>query len=551
VGICASNSLDTVAGVLGILKAGAAYVPLDPTMPWVWRRRIIEHANTGLLLTTEALEESFPPTVKTVLCLDRDGKILEKESTDNPPNLTSPDNLACVLYRSGPNRTVKGIAIEHRNLLPLTNWGAKTFTAHELSGVLMSNPIWFDLSLFQIFVPLCSGGTLLIADGGLQPAMLANMGVKLIHTAPSIISKFIEAWRSSPSSTCTINLAGEPVSESLVSSLQQQPGVQGVNVLYGPTEASTITCLAQHSTEERLVPARPIANQQVYILDAYQNLTPIGVSGEIYIGGPAVARGYLNEAELTAQRMVPHPFSADPAARLFRSGDRGRYLKDGTIEFLGRFDEQLRICGFLFSPSDIESELAEHPDVHQCIVTMRPCDTGGQELAAFVVFHEGRGAAPGDLSDFLARKLPAYMIPADFIFMDKLPLLPSGKVDRSNLPGLKKGEPEPEAEEARAITPTEKILSEIWAEVIGLKEVGIHDNFFELGGHSVLVTQIIARVRKAFHIDLSLRTVFEFPTIVGLAEQIEQALINEIEDIPEQEAQQLSDAAALVTQEMR
>jgi len=289
----------------------------------------------------------------------------------------------------------------------------------------------------------------------------------------------------------------------------------------------------------------------VYILDAYQQPVPIGVAGELYLGGEIVARADLDASSFAPERLVPSPFSDSPATRLYRTGSWGRYRNGGQIEFLGQLEQQIQIGGYRIEPSRIETVLGQHPQVRQCVAASRKGDSGKLELVAFVVRNNGQPLGVSQLRDFLSEKLPEYLIPARFVFLDKLPLLPNGKVDRAQLPAQVEELIDAEIQEAPSMSATEKILADIWAEVIGLKEVGNHDNFFELGGHSVLVTQIIARVRKIFHVDLNLRTVFESPTIAALAGEIEAALIQQLEDLPENEAQQLSRTAELITEETR
>jgi acyl-coenzyme A synthetase/AMP-(fatty) acid ligase/acyl carrier protein len=401
-----------------------------------------------------------------------------------------------------------------------------------------------------LFVPLCWGGTVILAENVQQLPNSLAQHVHLINTVPSVLAELLTLGKLPPCAQ-SINLLGEPPSPSLVAQLHQDSAVDNLYEFYGTVEDTSVTTCARRSAQGPPTAGRALANKKLFILDAYQQPVPVGVPGELYVGGAGVARGYLNRPELTAQRFVPSPFSNDPAGRLFRTGDRARYRSDGQIEFLGRLDQQIKIGGLRIEPGEIETALRAHPQVRECVATSRQADSGKLELAAFVTHNNGQPLAASELRQFLAQKLPDYLVPASFIFLENLPLLPGGKVDRKRLP-IQSEEPiKPVVEETHSITATEKILSEIWSEVIGLKEVGINDNFFELGGHSVLVTQIISRVRKMFHVDLNLRTVFESPTIAALAAEIEKVLIEEIEELPEGEAQQLSRNTEVTSEEMR
>ena len=550
VGICTSTGFDTVAALFGVLKAGGAYVPLDGGYPKERRRFMLDDAQVKVVLTQEQLRQQLPRHSAKVVSLDSEAEGLARESRDNPRNVTEPKNLAYVTYVSGPTGTPRGVAIEHRNVVALVDWAGKTFSAEELSGVLASNSIGSDISVLELFAPLCWGGTVILAENpGQLPTLAAREEIRMIHAAPSVLNDFLKAAKL-PARPQTINLAAEPLSNGLLERLGEQADAHNINELYGATEHTGVAtlarlgrCQAAQADGQAGGPAHhPIANTRIYILDNYQQPAPIGVAGEIYIGGNGVGRGYLNQPELTAQRFVKDPFSDDAAARLFRSGDRARYRSDGSIELLGRLDHQIRLRGYRIEPGEIEAVLGAHPEVRECAAAARPDESGETELVAFVVPNNGEPVDGSSLQRFLLDKLPQHMVPSNFV-------LPAGGTAPGAQPLPSEQEFGSQEQPAHSISTTEKILAEIWAEVIGLKHVGIHDNFFELGGHSVLVTQIISRVRKLFHVDLNLRTVFEAPTVAELAAQIEEALIAQIEELPEEEAQQLSTSAELVTQE--
>jgi amino acid adenylation domain-containing protein len=545
VGLCVDRTPGMVVGLLAILKAGGAYVPLDPSYPRERLAFILEDTRARVLLTTQSLRErlgfDFPGL--TTVCLDAEDHAsgLADHSTIPSSKATS-NNLAYVIYTSGSTGKPKGVAIEHRSAVAFLHWARSVFSPEELAGVLASTSICFDLSVFELFVPLSWGGTVVLAENALQLPNLPAHDVTLINSIPSAMSELLRMG-GVPESVRTINLAGEPLSTSLVQQLYELPGLKKVYDLYGPSESTTYSTFTLRMPRDRATIGRPIGNTQVYILDQDLQPLPVGVPGELFIGGDGLARGYLNRPELTAERFIGNPFNADPSARIYRTGDRARYLADGNIEFLGRKDHQVKVRGFRIELGEIEAALRQHAAVSESVVVARQDSPGDTRLVAYVVAKPGATDNVSDLRQFLKEKLPVYMVPNAFVFLEKLPLTPNGKIDRRALPppdvahsGL-----EPSSEPR---TPTEATLAGIWRDVLGLKQVGANDNFFELGGHSLLVTQVVSRIREIFQVDLPMRRLFEQPTIAAAAAAVEEILVEEIEELSEEEAKRFVGAAS-------
>jgi acyl carrier protein len=322
----------------------------------------------------------------------------------------------------------------------------------------------------------------------------------------------------------TVNLAGEPLPRALVEQLYEHTGVRCVYNLYGPTETTTYSTYTavEHGATRSPTIGRPIANTQIYILDRHRQPVPVGVPGELYIGGAGVARGYLHRPDLTAHKFIADPFSTNPGARLYRTGDRARYLPDGTIEFLGRLDHQVKIRGFRIEPGEIEAVLGQHPAVREAVVIVREDTPGDKRLGAYVVAHQAALVTSSELRHLVKERLPEFMVPDAFVMLDALPLTASGKVDRRALPAPERGRAAVESTYVAPRSPMEELIAGIWAEVLGLAQISVHDNFFEVGGHSLLATQVMARVRASLQVEVPLRTLFEAPTLAGLAEAVRE-----------------------------
>jgi amino acid adenylation domain-containing protein len=529
VAVMVERSVRLVEALLGVLKAGGAYLPLDMSYPEQRLRMMMEDASARVLLTQSRLIGKVKVPDGTVLIrLDKEEAEAESEAVEKVESGARAENLAYVIYTSGSTGIPKGVAIAHSSAVALLSWARTRFTADELACVLASTSVCFDLSVFELFAPLISGGRVLLAENALAlPGLPAASEVTLVNTVPSAIAELLKT-SGLPPSVLTVNLAGEPLKGSLVEELYRRaPHVRRVYNLYGPSEDTTYSTeeLVKRGAEREPTIGRPIANGEVYVLDKTMRPQMVGVVGELYTGGDGLARGYLNRPALTAERFLPHPFSDVPGARLYRTGDLGRRLADGSIEFVGRVDDQVKIRGFRIELGEIEAALGRHPEVREAIVAAVGDDNRAVEdkrLVAYVVCAEpARRPTSGELRSFLQERLPKYMIPSLFVPLDALPLNANGKVDRRRLPAPDGTRPEMEREFVAPRTAVEEKLADIWREVLGVDRVGLHDNFFELGGHSLLATRVVSFVRDRCGVEVPLLALFESPTLAGLASRVE------------------------------
>jgi amino acid adenylation domain-containing protein len=525
VGICMERTPDMVAAILGVLKAGGAYVPLDPNYPSDRLAFTMQDCRAPVVIAHRSTASTCTWPAGT-LCLSIEDWVLPANQADPPYNNTAND-LAYVIYTSGSTGMPKGVAIEHRNTVSFLNWAKTAFTADELAGVLAATSICFDLSVFEIFGPLCWGGAIILAPNALEgernPAWHKTT---LINTVPSVMDSVLTSTVR-PDSLLTVNLAGEPLKPSLVDAIYRNWQVQRVNDLYGPTETTTYSTWTTRHPGEPATIGRPLSNSRVYILDGSLLPLPIGGVGELYIGGDGVARGYLNRPELTAERFLPDPFRAEPAARMYRTGDLARWRADGQLEYLGRGDQQVKIRGFRIELGETESTLERHADVDSSAVVAETDARGDQQLVAYLVLRDAATVSVQTLREWLGRSLPEYMIPGRFVVLEALPLTPNGKVDRKALAAC----------QARALvsgekfkppqTPLESQLASIWQKVLRLERVSVEDNFFAMGGHSLLAQTVIAEIRCECGLELPLTWVFQYPTIRGLAHRLADASTGE------------------------
>jgi amino acid adenylation domain-containing protein len=523
VGICVERSPLMVIGLLGILKAGGAYVPLDPSYPQERLALILEDAQVSLLLTQQKLIEGLPHFSAQVVDLDNN-ELWRKKDTENLTSKIQSDNLAYVLYTSGSTGKPKGVAVEHRSVIALLSWATEVFTTEQLAGVLASTSFCFDISVFELFAPLSCGGKIILAENVLHlPTLSAAEEVTLINTVPSAIAELVRA-NGIPNGVRTVNLAGEALPQRLVQIIYQQKSIEKLFNLYGPSEDTVYSTYALVKRDGEKAPpiGRPVYNTQVYILNSQLQPVPIGVSGELHIGGAGLARGYLNRPDLTAEKFIPNPFNNEPNAKLYKTGDKARYLPDGNIEFCGRIDNQVKIRGFRIELGEVEAVLGQHPAVRVCVVVVvaQSDNSENKRLVAYVVPSQ-ETINTSELRRFLKQKLPDYMVPSAFVFLEAMPLTPNGKVDRHALLIPDSYNLSLETSFVSPRTPTEEVLATIWSNLLKLEQVGIHDNFFELGGHSLLATQVISRLRETFSVELPVRCLFEAPTIAELGESIE------------------------------
>ena len=522
VGVCMDRSLDMVVALLGILKAGGAYVPIDPLYPKERLDFLVQDTALGVLVTEKQWLSRLPRHQAKVITLDH--LFFSANNNGNRTGKATPESLAYIIYTSGSTGRPKGVAIEHRNAAALIAWARQVYAAEELAGVLASTSICFDLSVFELFVPLTLGGTVILTENILHlPGLPAADPVTLVNTVPSALAELLRAG-GIPPSVVTVNLAGEPLKASLVRQIYAQGSIQRVYDLYGPSEDTTYSTCALRRPDGVETIGRPILNKEAYILNERRQPVPIGVRGELYLGGDGVARGYFNRPDLTAQKFVPNPFRSRPGARLYRTGDICRYLPDGNIEFLGRLDQQVKVRGFRIELGEIETVLGQHPGVEQCVVLAREDQPGQKQLVAYIVPAASNAAAgPEQLRDYLKQKLPQHMVPAAFVILERLPLTPNGKIDRNALSPPDRHRLTTGATMVAQRNPVERQLTEIWEEVLQVQPIRVTDNFFELGGHSLLAVRLTAEVEKNFGVRLPLATIFRTPRLEGLACAIQNA----------------------------
>nr|QEO74167.1 AMP-dependent synthetase and ligase [uncultured bacterium] len=531
VGVCLERGPDLVMSLLAIFKAGGAYVPLDPAYPSERLAFILEDTGAPLVVTSARLAGSLDARVVLI-----DDHVISNGPDTNPTPVASPSDLAYVIYTSGSTGTPKGVAVAHGPLAEHCVAMAEHYGLTSSDRVLVFGSFNFDVTLEQTLTPLTTGASIVLRDADVwDPRTLADKvasyGITFINPPTAYWHQLaddrevVERLSASPSLRL-VAAGGEAMTASRLQQwLEATGGRLALLNNYGPTEA-TITATSYEVTgtdalHGDTVPiGRRVSNSTVYVLDRYGNPVPIGVPGELCIGGTGVARGYLNRAALTAERFVPDPYAGIPGARLYRTGDRARYLEDGNVEFLGRIDHQVKVRGFRIEPGEIEARLSAHEAVREAVVVALSDGGAGTRLVAYcTVLDSSNPPGPPELRAHAAKSLPDYMVPAHFVVLDELPLTPNGKVDRAALPGPE-GRPQLDAVYAAPRTPAEEVLAGIWSEVLGFERVGIHDDFFELGGHSLVATQVVSRIRGAFSVELPLRALFDSPTIAGLAEVV-------------------------------
>lgn len=534
VGICMERSLEMVVGLLGILKAGAAYLPLEPTYPTQRLAFMLEDADPPLLLTQQHLVGTLPGRAAEVVCLDSDWSQIADDNAENLATGVRPDNLVYVMYTSGSTGKPKGVMICHDGLRNRLLWAQDAYRLTTEDCILQKTPFGFDVSVWEFFLPLMVGARLVMArpDGHRDPSYLTSViseqRVTTLHFVPSMLSTFLdEPGLERCTSLKRVLCSGEALPFELQERFFSKLSAELHN-LYGPTEASidvTSWACERHSGRNLVPIGRPIANTRLYILDQHLKPVPIAIAGQLHVGGVGLARGYLNRPELTVEKFVPDPFSGEPNDRLYATGDRARYLPDGSIDFLGRIDDQVKLRGFRIELGEVEAVLRQHPDVREAAVAVREDTAADRRLVAYLVMNGGQSTAEtSELRSHLKSSLPDYMVPSLFVQLDSLPLSPNGKLDRGALP--------PPRARAAAIgsdahvapqTTLEKSLAAIWTEVLHVDQIGIHDNFFDFGGHSLLAAQLVARIRSVCQVELPLRQFFEGPTIESMARYLADA----------------------------
>jgi amino acid adenylation domain-containing protein len=508
VALCMKRTPQLIAALWAILKCGAAYVPLDASYPLERNRFILSDSRSVVVATQPSLQALLPHDLPRIDCESYlpEAHPISAERTG--------DSEAYVIYTSGSTGVPKGVRISHASASSFAAWVRHAFSDRELEGVLASTSICFDLSVFEIFGTLCAGGTVVLVEDALNIES-AGAPVMLINTVPSAMKELLQL-NLVPATVLTVNLAGEPLPHSLAQAIYSQTSAERVLNLYGPTEDTTYSTMATITREcDQIVVGRPIANRRAYILDSAAQPVPTGVVGEIYLGGAGVALGYNDRPELNAEKFLADPFV--PASRAFRTGDLGRFRSDGQIELLGRADGQIKLRGFRIEVDEIKSILNAQPGVADCVVRLWH-DKLGPGLIAYVISKPNTEVDLPLLQAELGRRLPAFMVPAYWRILDRLPRTPNGKVDTRALPPPETATPTIQAVPS---TDTEKAIADIWREVLGRAEVPLDESFFALGGHSLLVTQVAVRVQEKLGLALSLREYFENPTISSFSARAE------------------------------
>jgi amino acid adenylation domain-containing protein len=541
-GLCLERSAEMVVAILGILKAGGAYLPLDPDWPSERLSFILNDAKAPVLITKRQFLPRLASCDASTVCLDSDGQVMARQSRENPADDLTPESPAYAIYTSGSTGSPKGVIVTHANVTRLFEATGQWFDFDDSDVWTLFHSYAFDFSVWELWGALLHGGRLAVVPylTARSPEafyeMLGKEGVTVLNQTPSVFRQLMKAEESDGRhrlrSLRLIIFGGEALELQGLRPWFERYGDERPRLInmYGITETTVHVTYRQLSLANcqgggGSVIGKRIPDLRVYILDRRQQPAPVGVPGEIYVGGAGLSRGYLNRPHLTAERFIPNSFSADGGARLYRTGDLARYLPDGAIEYLGRVDQQIKLMGFRIEPGEVEAALSSHPRVKEAVVILTDGPQGHKRLTAYVA-PDGRvpALAVDELRDLVKRRLPEYMAPAAFLFLDEMPLTVNGKIDRRALLTLKAPSQEAADSFVSPRTEIEKLLAGVWEEILGVGRVGAHDNFFELGGHSLLATQVMSRLRTAFGVELPLRCMFDAPTVAGLAAQVETRL---------------------------
>jgi amino acid adenylation domain-containing protein len=544
VGLCVERSLDMVIGLLGILKAGAAYVPLDPSSPMERLAYMLEDASASVLVTWHTIATSLPISDIRLVCLDSDASTIAQQPTGEPPCEITSDDLAYVIYTSGSTGRPKGVQITHYSLLNLIYWHHSAYNITTADRATQVTSPAFDATGWELWPYLTIGAQVHIVDEEtrLSPIRLRDWLVRqeiTIGFLPTALAESVIGLSWPAQTRLRFLLTG-------ADTLRHYPSPDLPFAFinnYGPTEATVVATYGRiyPTTNAGMLPSigRPIANTQIYLLDEHLQQVPIGVAGELYIGGKGLAKGYLNRPELNEERFIPHPFSNQLGERLYKTGDLARLLPDGQIAFLGRADYQIKIRGYRIEPDEIMSVLNKHVAIQSSMVIAREDTPGEKRLVAYIVIVPGAEISASAVREMLGERLPDYMIPSTFVILPALPVTTNGKIDRAALPAPDSTNTLRDEAVVAPETPTEIRVAQIVTTLLNLETVGIDDNFFMLGGHSLLGTQMIAQIAASFDVELPLRSLFEAPTIRMLAAEIEQRIIVRLETMSEEEVLRL------------
>jgi amino acid adenylation domain-containing protein len=527
--VCLERSFEMLIGILGILKSGGAYIPVDPEYPVDRIAYMLNDSAAKIVLSSGAGTSKLPGSNLQVIELDKDWELISKQDNSNLDTVITTDQLAYVIYTSGSTGKPKGAMNEHGGVVNRLNWTQSYFGLTAADTVLQKNTFSFDVSVWELLWPVLTGAKLVFAKPGAQgdslylKSVIESQSITLLHFVPSMLSVFLlDIEKGDCPELKHVLCSGEALTTAQVKLFRSKLPHVVLHNLYGPTEAAidvTYWSDLEKDSDIEIVPiGAPVSNTQIYIKSASGQLSPIGVPGEICIGGVQVARGYLNQPELTKEKFITDPYSEEANARLYRTGDQGRWLADGNIEYLGRIDDQVKIRGYRIELGEIEQVLLQNENLRQAVVLARADKQGTKRLTAYVVMHEA-AYDKQELQNYLGERLPEYMVPRLWVRMENLPLTPNGKTDKRALP-----EAEASQEESYTApqTTTEKQLAKIWEELLGVEKIGTKDNFFELGGHSLLAMRVISQVRRELNKELKIRDLFVYPTIGDLAKQLEE-----------------------------
>ncbi|MEA5627145.1 amino acid adenylation domain-containing protein [Nostoc sp. UHCC 0251] len=530
VGICVNRSLEMMVGLLGILKAGGAYIPLDPTYPPERLAYMLADSQLPILLTQKQLLEKLPEHQAQIICLDEDWQNFANYPHNNLNSKVKSDNLAYIIYTSGSTGKPKGTMIIHSGMVNYLSWCTKTYNVADGEGSTVNSSIGFDATITSLFSPLLVGRKVVLLPEEdeieeLRKALCSGTKFSLVKITPAhleILSHLLANEQVNIQTQAFI-IGGEALSEKVTSFWRQKvPSTKLINE-YGPTETVVGCCIYEVEKESypggNIPIGRPIANTELYILDRHLQPVPIGVVGELYIGGAGVARGYLNRPELTSERFIDNPLNQ---SKLYKTGDLARYLLDGNIEYVGRIDHQVKIRGFRIELGEIEALIAQHPNVASTTVIAREDKPGDKKLVAYIVPEKSQVFSSNKLHQFLQEKVPHYLIPSAFVQLDILPLTPNGKVDRKALPAPNNSEIYASHDFVAPRNEIELQLTQIWEDILNLRPIGVKDNFFNLGGHSLLVVRLMAQIQQHFDINLPLATILQNPTIAQIADTLQQ-----------------------------
>ena len=538
VGLCMDRSIDLIVSIVAVLKAGGAYLPIDPTCPKERFAFMLEDSNAQVLLTQTSLSTHFPPTQAKVVCVDSRG-------TDHPSCVSFPDHLetkpdtdhlAYVIYTSGTTGKPKGALVTHRNVVRLFSATEPWFRFNAQDVWTLFHSYTFDFSVWEIWGALLFGGRLVIVPYYVSRSpdafyrLLAKEGITVLNQTPSAFQQLLHAQETAGPEELSLRwvvFGGEALKMKGLSSWYDRHSDERPRLvnMYGITETTvhvTYRPLSRDDLRSGSVIGKAIDDLQLYILDEHGQPISTGQAGELYVGGAGLARGYLNCPDLTAERFVPHPFSKDPGARLYRTGDLARYLQNGDIEYLSRADYQVKIRGFRVELREIESVLSQHPSVRDCIIMVREGPSDEKRLVAYLISNQTTALSISDLRNFMREKLPDYMLPSAFVILDCFPLTNNGKVDRQALPDISGIRPNLRDAYLAPGNELERALTAVWQEALQIKGIGVEDNFFDLGGQSLQLVRVHEELRKVIDKHLAITTLFQYPTIRLLAKHLNQ-----------------------------